>query len=103
MTKRLHVGRGAQMGLEAALFASMGMTGPATVLEGTHGFLNAYSDGPKPDEITKGLGREWRMLGIADAPLPLPRELPRRRPGHGPVSHAAQARPGKGPEHRRQD
>ena len=70
MTKRLHVGRGAQMGLEAALFASMGMTGPATVLEGTHGFLNAYSDGPKPDEITNGLGREWRMLGLLTRPFP---------------------------------
>ena len=30
MTKRLHVGRGCQMGLEAALLASHGFTGPST-------------------------------------------------------------------------
>ena len=69
MTKRLHVGRGSQMGLEAALFASMGMTGPTTVLEGDHGFLNAYSVAAKPDEVTNGLGREWRMLDLLTRPF----------------------------------
>ena len=69
MTKRLHVGRGSQMGLEAALFASMGMSGPTTVLEGAHGFLNAYAVGPKPDEITDCLGREWRMLDLLTRPF----------------------------------
>ena len=33
MTKRLHVGRGAQTGLESALLAAQGFTGPSTVLE----------------------------------------------------------------------
>ncbi len=69
MTKRLHVGRGSQMGLEAALFASMGMTGPTTVLEGAHGFLNAYSAAAEPDEITNELGREWRMLHLLMRPF----------------------------------
>lgn len=69
MTKRLHVGRGSQMGLEAALFASMGMTGPTTVLEGAHGFLNAYSVAAKPEEITNDLGREWRMLDLLTRPF----------------------------------
>ena len=39
MTKRIHPGRGAQMGLECALLASKGFTGPSTVLEGDQGFL----------------------------------------------------------------
>ena len=69
MTKRLHVGRGSQMGLEAALFAGKGMTGPTTVLEGAHGFLNAYSVDAKPDEITDGLGQEWRMLDLLTRPF----------------------------------
>ena len=38
MTKRIHVGRGAQMGLESALLAARGFTGPSTVLEGDRGF-----------------------------------------------------------------
>ena len=70
MTKRLHVGRGSQMGLESALFAERGITGPSTVLEGRHGFYNAYSASPKPEELVKDLGREWRTMGLLVRPFP---------------------------------
>ena len=63
MTKRLHLGRGAQMGLESALLASRGFTGPTTVLEGSHGFLKVYS--PKPDigALDRELGKRYTMMG----------------------------------------
>lgn len=64
MTKRLHLGRGSQAGLESALLAQRGFTGPSTALEGEHGFLRVYSPAPKPDEILKDLGTEYRFPAI---------------------------------------
>ena len=64
MTKRLHVGRGGQLGLESALLASRGFTGPSTVFDGEHGFLNVYSPAPRPELLTQGLGEDWALLGI---------------------------------------
>ena len=64
MTKRLHVGRGAQMGLESALLASRGFTGPSTVLEGERGFLRVYSPTPRPDLLLDGLGERYLLLDM---------------------------------------
>lgn len=64
MTKRLHLGRGAQMGLESALLAADGFTGPTTVLEGSRGFLAVYSPHPEPERLTEGLGDRYLMLGM---------------------------------------
>lgn len=60
MTKRLHLGRASQMGLESALLAQKGFTGPATILEGRFGYFNAFSPSPKMDQLLSGLGEEWR-------------------------------------------
>ena len=38
-TKRLHLGRASQLGLESALLARLGLRGPATVLEGRYGYF----------------------------------------------------------------
>ncbi len=59
MTKRMHPGRASQLGLESALLAARGFTGPTTVLEGRFGYLNAYSPSPRPEKLTAGLGQEW--------------------------------------------
>ncbi len=64
MTKRLHLGRGAQMGLESAQLAQRGFTGPSTVLEGDHGFLRVYSPAPKPELLLQDLGDDYRLLGM---------------------------------------
>ncbi len=64
MTKRLHVARGAQTGLESALLAANGFTGPTTVLEGDRGFLNVYSPSPRPELLVEGLGKKWHLLDI---------------------------------------
>ena len=64
MTKRIHVGRGAQMGLESALLAARGFTGPSTVLEGDRGFLRVYSPSPQPEMLVEGLGERYVLLGM---------------------------------------
>lgn len=59
MTKRMHPGRAAQLGLESALLAQRGFSGPTTVLEGRHGYLQAYSPQPRPERLVKELGTRW--------------------------------------------
>ena len=65
MTKRLHLGRAAQTGLESALLAEKGFTGPTTVLEGERGFLNVYSPTPDPSQLTNNLGNKWLLFDIS--------------------------------------
>ena len=60
-TKRLHLGRAAQLGVEAALLARAGVRGPATVLEGRSGYFTAFSTPPKLDRLVEGLGVEWAI------------------------------------------
>jgi 2-methylcitrate dehydratase PrpD len=60
-TKRLHLGRAGQLGLESALLARQGVRGPATVLEGRYGYFNAFSTPPKMERLVDGLGTEWAI------------------------------------------
>ena len=64
MTKRIHVGRGSQMGLESAMLAARGFTGPSTVLEGDRGFLAVYSPSPRPELLLDSLGERYILLDI---------------------------------------
>lgn len=60
MSKRMHPGKAAQNGLDAALLAAKGFLGPVYILEAEDGgFLFAMSDDPRPEMITKGLGSTW--------------------------------------------
>lgn len=59
MTKRIHLGRGAQMGLESALLAGKGFTGPSTILEGKYGFFNVFSPSPQPQRLLENIGKVW--------------------------------------------
>lgn len=61
MTKRLHLGRASQYGLESALLAYKGFTGPTTVIEGKYGLFNAFSPSPKPERALAGLGEKWLL------------------------------------------
>jgi len=70
MTKRLHLGRGSQLGLESALLARRGFSGPSTVLEGEHGFLNVYSPSPRPELLLQGLGERWLLMGVTTKAYP---------------------------------
>jgi 2-methylcitrate dehydratase PrpD len=60
-TKRLHLGRASQLGLESALLAQKGLRGPATVLEGRYGYYNAFSLPPRLDRLLDGLGATWAI------------------------------------------
>jgi 2-methylcitrate dehydratase PrpD len=69
MAKRLHSGRAAQSGVYAALLAARGFTGIPNVLEAPYGgFLSAYTDTAKPENLTAGLGTEWRILEMGYKP-----------------------------------
>src|SRR5512132_640966 len=61
--KRLHPGWAAQSGIQAAVLAQGGFTGPATALEGRLGFYRAAL-GETPDiaRHLKNLGAEWETL-----------------------------------------
>jgi 2-methylcitrate dehydratase PrpD len=58
-TKRLHLGRASQLGLESALLAQKGLHGPTTVLEGRYGYYNAFSLPPRLDRLVEDLGKRW--------------------------------------------
>ena len=69
-TKRLHAGAAAQSGIRAALLAESGFTGPATVLEGQHGFYRAFAPSRAPDfaPLMDGLGLRWVLETVAFKP-----------------------------------
>jgi 2-methylcitrate dehydratase PrpD len=60
-TKRLHLGRAGQLGLESALLARQGVRGPDTVLEGRSGYFNAFSTPPWIETLLEGLGAVWAI------------------------------------------
>jgi 2-methylcitrate dehydratase PrpD len=62
MVKRLHLGRAAEAGVLAASLARGGFTGPTEVLEGKHGFLNAYCRDADATALTADLGENWWTL-----------------------------------------
>lgn len=53
--KRLHAGSASRSGVQAALLAQHGMTGPATIFEGKRGIYKLFGDGGAPD-----IERYWR-------------------------------------------
>jgi 2-methylcitrate dehydratase PrpD len=67
-TKRIHPGLAARNGIEAALLASEGITGPRRIWEGRDGFLHAYSRNPAPERLTAGLGDSYEILHTAVKP-----------------------------------
>jgi 2-methylcitrate dehydratase PrpD len=78
--KRLHAGKAGRDGVMSAELAARGLTGPTTVLEGTSGYVHAFTGGDfDADSVLAGLGSEWRMLGTYVKPYPCCRHL------HGPI------------------
>lgn len=64
--KRFHAGKAAANGMEAALLARAGLTGPHDAIEGTQGFGRAFSDRFDTSITVRDLGRqfptEWTSL-----------------------------------------
>jgi len=69
-TKRMHAGAAAQAGLRAAFLAEAGFFGPHTVLEGRHGFFQAFGPSRKPDfsHLLDDLGTRWVTDTVAFKP-----------------------------------
>jgi 2-methylcitrate dehydratase PrpD len=59
MMKPLHAGNAAANGLRAAFLTSLGLTGPATGLEGARGFLEVACGEVDQHSIVEGLGRDY--------------------------------------------
>jgi 2-methylcitrate dehydratase PrpD len=68
MVKRLHAGFAAQAGVRATLLAGNGLTGPATALEGKKGYCQAFANQCYLEEITAGLGKEFRIMWTGNKP-----------------------------------
>jgi len=64
MTKRMHLGRASQLGLESLILAKNGFTGPSTILEGQYGYFQAYSPSPKVEKLLANLGKEWLLQSL---------------------------------------
>jgi 2-methylcitrate dehydratase PrpD len=69
-TKRLHPGWAAQSAIRAADLARAGFIGPRTVLEGTHGFYQAFAHTTEGDwaKLVDGFGERWVASSIAFKP-----------------------------------
>lgn len=59
--KRMHAGMASHGGIRSALLALKGITGPSAILEGKHGVLVAFTDSYRANEITDGLGSDFRV------------------------------------------
>ena len=63
--KRLHAGKAAAAGVEIALLAKAGMTGPGDAIEGAQGFGRAVSNTFEPSKIVSELGSRYWLEAIA--------------------------------------
>ncbi|OWT60243.1 MmgE/PrpD family protein [Candidimonas nitroreducens] len=64
MTKALHAGHAAEVGVRAGLAARAGVTGAPDILEGAAGFGAALSDGANWSRALEGLGTEYNITRI---------------------------------------
>ncbi|SCZ81802.1 MmgE/PrpD family protein [Acidaminobacter hydrogenoformans] len=70
-SKILHPGRAAVSGIEAALLAKSGMTGPTKILSAFDGGLfKAMSDEYSYTAVTEGLGKDFEILKVDIKPYP---------------------------------
>ena len=63
-----HAGRAAKNGVEAVLLTKAGLTGPATVLEGTRGFFGATSDVIDSRVALSGLSQRFALNDTTSRP-----------------------------------
>jgi 2-methylcitrate dehydratase PrpD len=68
MTKAYHPGKAAADGVEAALLAEVGFSGPTRGIEGPRGFAAVTSDSPDPEAMLAGLGDTWELTENAFKP-----------------------------------
>lgn len=69
-TKSFHPGKAAFNGLLGAMFTQIGATAPPDIFGHSKGYLAVYSDNPKPECLTQGLGTTWEILENGFKPYP---------------------------------
>lgn len=62
--KRVHAGIAARGGIQAAMLARLGLTGPPTIIEGKRGFCRVFADQYDMDVITRDLGADFKIMRI---------------------------------------
>src|SRR5262245_955058 len=62
--KRGHAGIAARRGVQAAMLARLGLTGPTTIIEGKRGFCRVFADHYDMDVITRDLGTDFKIMRI---------------------------------------
>jgi len=60
--KRVIAGVAARAGIQAALLAQLGLTGPPTIIEGKRGFLKVFADEVEPEQVTRDLGNDFKIM-----------------------------------------
>jgi 2-methylcitrate dehydratase PrpD len=63
--KRIHAGLGARAGVNSAMLAKFGLTGPPTIIEGRRGFCNIFAEQSDPARITAGLGDGFKIVNAS--------------------------------------
>jgi 2-methylcitrate dehydratase PrpD len=66
--KRMHAGFACSSGVRAALLAELGVTGPTAAIEGKKGFCHVFSDECNMAELTRDLGKEFRIMLTGNKP-----------------------------------
>ena len=62
MIKQLNVGKAVYNGILSAQLVRDGFTGPINIIESPEGFGRAFTDELRLDELTRGLGHDYRIL-----------------------------------------
>ncbi|MFH1604367.1 MAG: MmgE/PrpD family protein, partial [Pseudomonadota bacterium] len=92
--KRIHGALGVRNGMQAAMLAKVGLTGPLSVFEGRHGFFAAFG-GARPSQpdalfsqfgdpycITRCTYRIYPTIGTCHSPIDIVSDLMREHPFH---------------------
>ncbi|MGJ9422454.1 MmgE/PrpD family protein [Aeromicrobium sp. CF3.5] len=78
--KRVHPGKAARDAIASVELAAAGVTGPRSILETPHGYIDAFAaDGFSTETLLDGLGERWVVLDSYVKPYPSCRHL------HGPI------------------
>ena len=85
MAKPFSPGKSAFNGVLAAIMASRGFSGPKKVLESREGFLNAFTDSVRLEDLKDDLGRHYAIMEVGFKPHAACRYA------HGPIDLAQDA------------
>ncbi|MBS0532128.1 MAG: MmgE/PrpD family protein [Proteobacteria bacterium] len=85
MAKPFSPGKSAYNGVIAAIMASRGFSGPKKALESREGFLNAFTDSVRLDDLQDNLGKHFAIMEVGFKPHAACRYA------HGPIDLAQDA------------